>query len=135
MFKRALFLGITSGVLAGIGGEVYNRIYHFATETDFSRIINPVSIFSVCIGACVLASTGYWAFDRLFRHRADIIFNLVFAIATYATIMSPLTMKLPLDIQNPELFPGLAIPMHFLPILAWLVLKPVFIKSQYAKIR
>jgi len=134
MFKKLLFLSLSAGILAGIAGLIYNRAYHFAMETDFSKVINPASIFAVCIIACVVASIAYWILDRFLKDKTDIIFNILFAIGSFATILSPLSIKLPLDVQNPELFPGLAIPMHFFPVLAWLVLKPLFVKNKYVRI-
>jgi hypothetical protein len=35
-------------------------------------------------------------------------------------------MSLPLDIEYPELFPGLVVPMHFFPAYAFLTIYPFF---------
>ena len=44
MFKRALLLGIVSGLLAGIAGLVYARVYYTANEADFSKVASAVKI-------------------------------------------------------------------------------------------
>ncbi len=43
--------------------------------------------------------------------------------------MIPISVTLPLSIQFPELFPGLAVPMIFFPALAWYTVKPLFTNS------
>jgi hypothetical protein len=77
----------------------------------------------------VLAAVGYWAADKLLKAKGEIVFNLVFSILSFATLLAPFAAKLPLDIEAPELFPGMVIPMHFFPALAWFTLKPIFIKK------
>lgn len=134
MFKRLFFLGLSAAVLASIAALVYNKVYNNAMATDFSKIINPVSIAATCMVACLAASVVYWALMRWLKNNTDIVFGLAFGIGSFASIMGPLTMKLPLDMQSPELFPGLAIPMHFFPLIAWLMLKPLFVKEQYVKV-
>ena len=56
MFKKIFFHSVVAGILAAIAGMIYNRIYFFATETDFSKILNPVSIISLSITVSVIAS-------------------------------------------------------------------------------
>jgi hypothetical protein len=33
-------------------------------------------------------------------------------------------------VKNPELFPGLAVPMIFFPALAWYTFKPLFVPEE-----
>jgi len=40
--------------------------------------------------------------------------------------------ELPLDIEQPELFPGLSAALHLFPVLFWLATKSLF-KSPQAK--
>jgi hypothetical protein len=39
-------------------------------------------------------------------------------------------MSLPLDIDFPEMFPGLAIPLHFIPAMIFFGLDPFFKKNR-----
>jgi phosphoglycerol transferase MdoB-like AlkP superfamily enzyme len=48
------------------------------------------------------------------------------ALLSFASILSVFAFKLPLDLESPELFVGLAIPMHFFPALAYFTLSPFF---------
>jgi hypothetical protein len=129
MFKRALLLGIVSGLLAGIAGLVYARVYYTANEADFSKVASAVRIISSSLFGGILAAIGYTILVRALKTRGEIVFNLLFTIFSFASLLLPIAYKLPLTIETPELFPGMVIPMHFFPALGWYTLKPIFIKS------
>ena len=129
MFKRLLLLGLISGVLAAVAALIYQKIYVNSLGADFSAIVKPVNIIIVCTLAGLLASTGYGLLTKWLPRPGEIIFNFVLVILTFASILGPFATKLPLDIEMPELFPGLTVPMHFFPALAWFTLKPLFIKK------
>ncbi|MBK8345886.1 MAG: hypothetical protein IPL12_22930 [Bacteroidetes bacterium] len=57
------------------------------------------------------------------------VFNILLATLSIASFYGPLSQALPLDIMAPELFLGLAAPMHLFPALAWFTLEPVFVKK------
>ena len=77
----------------------------------------------------VLAAIGFWALDKWLKRNGEIIFNFVFVILSFATLLIPIGAKLPLTLTSPELFPGLAVPMHLFPALGWFTLKPLFIRQ------
>lgn len=129
MFKRALLLGLVSGLLAGIAGLVYARVYYTANEADFSKVVTSVKIISGSLLGGVLAAIGYALLTRALKTRGEIVFNLLFTIVSFASLLLPIAYKLPLTIETPELFPGMVIPMHFFPALGWYTLKPIFIKE------
>lgn len=132
MFKKALLLGIISGALAGVASVIYqNKVYLEATGAEFA-VVKPVSIFSASIGGGILAAIGFALLTRFLKAKGEIVFNLLFAILSFASILLPVGYKLPLDAESPELFYGLAIPMHFFPALGWFTLKPLFFPSQQA---
>ena len=133
MFKRIFFLGIFAGILASIAGIIYNRIYFFATETDFSKILNTVSIIGFNLVICLIICFIYWALAHWLKRKGEIVFNFLLAILSFAMVIIPISVSLPLEIKNPELFPGLAVPMVFFPALAWHTLKPLFIKEHVFK--
>jgi hypothetical protein len=129
MFKKLLLLGLVSGVLAALAALIYQKIYVNSLGADFSAIVKPVNIVIVCALAGLLASTGYGLLTKWLPRAGEIIFNFVLVILTFASILGPFATKLPLEIEMPELFPGLTVPMHFFPALAWFTLKPLFIKN------
>jgi ABC-type branched-subunit amino acid transport system permease subunit len=130
MFKKPLALGIVSGLLAGIAGIVYSRVYYTINESDFSKVASAVRIVSASVFGGVLAAIGYTLLDKWLRTRGEIVFNLCFALISFASLLAPIAVSLPRTIETPELFPGLVIPMHFFPALAWFTLKPIFIRSK-----
>jgi hypothetical protein len=128
MFKKIFFQGVAAGLLAAIASIIYNRIYFFAFEVNFSKLVNIPVLTALSLLACTVAAIGYWLIKKRFGERADIIFNFSFVILSFASILVPMAAKLPLDIQNPEMFPCLTVPMHFFPALAWFTLNPLFKK-------
>ena len=129
MFKKALLLGIVSGLLAGVAGLIYARVYYTANEADFSKVASTIRILSSSLFGGVLAAIGYTALVKALKNKGEIVFNLAFTILSFASLLLPIAFKLPLTIETPELFPGMVIPMHFFPALGWYTLKPLFIKN------
>lgn len=129
MFKRLLLLGLVSGILAGVAALIYQKVYTGSLGADFSTIVKPVNIMIISILAGLLASVGYGLLTKWLPKAGEIIFNFVLVILTFASILGPFATKLPLEVEMPELFPGLTVPMHFFPALAWFTLKPLFIKK------
>jgi hypothetical protein len=126
MYKRIFFHSLVAGVLAAMACVIYNHIYFFATEADFSRVLNTFSMTGYCIIICLVAGFIYWAFLRWLKRMGTIIFNFLFSILSFAAVAIPISVSLPLDIQFPELFPGLAVPMIFFPLIAWYTVQPLF---------
>ncbi|MCW3121918.1 MAG: hypothetical protein JWQ38_1410 [Flavipsychrobacter sp.] len=131
MLKRLLLLGITSGILAGATALIFQKIYSSSLGVDFSNIAKPGAILITNVVGCVVAAIGYWILDKWLKNRTEAVFNFIFAILTFASILPAFSTKLPLDINSPELFPGLVIPMHFFPVLAYFTLEPLFIKLRH----
>jgi ABC-type branched-subunit amino acid transport system permease subunit len=132
MFKKALLLGIVSGLLAGVAGLVYAHLYFTINEADFSKVASSVSILASSLFGGVLAAIGYTLFIKLLKGKGEIAFNLAFTIISFASLLLPIAFKLPLKVETPELFPGMVIPMHFFPALGWYTLKPLFLPSSPA---
>jgi ABC-type branched-subunit amino acid transport system permease subunit len=130
MLKKSLGLGLVSGLLAGIAGVIYAHLYYTINEADFSKVASTVNILAASLFGGVLASIGYTLLDKWLKTRGEIVFNLVFTLISFITLLGPIAVRLPRNIDTPELFPGMVIPMHFFPALAWFTLKPLFIKSK-----
>jgi hypothetical protein len=130
MFKRAFLLGVVSGILAGVASLIYAGIYRKHIGADFSQIATVVNIMAGSVGGGILAAIGFWLADKVLKNRGEIVFNFVFVILSFMSLLAPIAVRLPLDVEAPELFPGYAIPMHFFPALAWFTLKPLFIPSE-----
>ena len=126
MFKRLFIHGLTAAAIASIAAVIYNRIYFFATEADFSKSLNIGTMIGLSVLICMTAAFVYYGLVKWLGKKGEIAFNFVFSIASYAGMMIPISLTLPLDIKFPELFPGLAVPMVFFPAMAWYTIKPLF---------
>ena len=132
MFKKALILGIVSGLLAGLAGLIYAHLYYSINEADFSKVASSVRIIAGSVAGGVLAAIGFTALNKWLKDKGEIVFNLLFTIISFASLLTPISYKLPTTLETPELFPGMVIPMHFFPALAWYTLKPLFIRQRVA---
>lgn len=131
MVKKLLLLGVVSGLLAGVLALIYSRVYaHYlstdAGYADYSTIATPVKMILASVIGGLVAAVGYALLHRLLGVKTDAVFNLLFTILSFASILGPIATKLPLELDKPELFPWLVMPMHLFPVLGWLTLKPLF---------
>jgi hypothetical protein len=124
--NKAFILAGVSGALSITACFIYNKVYSGSFYVDFSKIISPTSMIMTCIVGCTLMSLAY-ALIIKWRPSLNLGWvNIVFAVLSFASIIMVLSFKLPLETEFPELFPGLAIPMHFFPVLAFLTIVPFF---------
>ena len=126
MFRRIFFHSLLAGVLSAIAAVIYNRIYFFVTQVNYTKVLNTATFFGLSILVCLVAGFIYWALISWIKKTGEIVFNFLFSIGSFACVMVPISMTLPLDVQFPELFPGLAVPMVFFPALSWYTVKPLF---------
>jgi len=126
MFKNHFYHGLTSGIMAALAAIIYSRIHFFASQADFSGIINPGTMISMNLIVCLIISIAYYFVVRISEKRGIIIFHIAVSILSFAAVILPISISLPLSVKNPELFPGLAVPMIFFPALAWFTFKPLF---------
>ena len=126
MLRKILLPGLVAGVLAAIAALIYQKIYITALGPDFSSVISTGRIFIASIAGTLLASLGYFLLDKWMKGRAVFVFNLLFIVLSFASIIGPISVSLPLELEAPELFPGLTVPMHFFPVLAWFLVSPLF---------
>jgi len=126
MFKTHFYHGLISGIMAALAAIIYSRIHFFATQADFSGIINLGTMISLNLIGCLIFSIVYYFFTGMWKKKGIIVFHLLITILSFAAVIIPISISLPLTVKNPELFPGLAVPMIFFPALAWFTLKPLF---------
>jgi hypothetical protein len=135
MFKKIFLQAILASLLAFIASVIYRRIYFFATEVDFSKVLSLGRLAGICILVSMLAAFLYYGLNRWLKKRGDVVFNFLFSIITFACVMVPISITLPLNVQSPELFPGLGVPIVFFPAMAWFTVNPLFSKTDSSKTR
>jgi hypothetical protein len=131
MFKNHLLHGLTAGILSGVACYVFYILLKDEFMYDFSEIISSMNLFGACIFGCLLASLGYYSSLKVLPTKyREIVFNLVFSILIFASLVSPMLHKLPLDFDEylTVIFPTYAMTMHFFPALIWYTVKPLFVK-------
>jgi hypothetical protein len=126
MFKRKFLQGILASILSVVAGIIYQHIYYFANEVDFSKVLSIAKVIGFSVLTCMLAVFLNYILRRSFKERGEIIFNFLFSIISFVCVMIPISITLPLNVQFPELFPGLAVPMVFFPVIAWFTINPLF---------
>ncbi len=129
MTKTIFIHSLVAGILAAVAANIYNQIYFFATEVDYSNIINPASLIGLNLLISLVAGLLYWLLTSLFKTKGAIIFNFVYSLGSFACVIIPIAITLPLTTPFPELFPGLTVPMIFFPVIAWMTIDPLFKKS------
>ncbi len=121
--------GLAAGLLASLASVIYFNLYQGTLLTEFDKIINVGGIIGSTVIGCLMMALAYFFSDKIKKVKLKGILNIVFLVLSFLSIISPIAMSLPLDIESPELFPGLVIPMHFFPALAFLALVPFFEKK------
>src|SRR5260221_14709181 len=104
MFKRSLLIGITSGVLAGIAGVIYARVYHSSLGADFSKLAPAVRIIASSLFGDVLAAIGFKLLDKILKEKGEIDFNFLFSIISFVYLLAPFAVKFTMDLDPPSLF-------------------------------
>ena len=133
MFKKVFLQAILASLLASIASVIYRRIYFFATEVDFSKVLSLGKMAALSILVSMLAAFLYYGLARWLNGKGVIVFNFLFSILSFACVMIPISITLPLNVQSPELFPGLGVPMVFFPAMAWYTVNPLFRKNELSK--
>lgn len=117
---------LVSSALASMTGIGYQTAYEAALHCDFSKLVNPVSISMASTIGCTLMSLGNLLLVKLKRSRYKGWYFLCIYFFSILSIMGPIGTTIPLDIQHPELFPGLIAPLHLLPALSCITLSSFF---------
>jgi hypothetical protein len=129
MFKMKFLHGLLASLLSVIASIVYQRIYFFANEADFSKVLGTIRLVGLNILICILAVFLNYGLVRVLKNKGEIIFNFIFSILSFTAVIIPISITLPLNVQFPELFPGLAVPMVFFPVISWYTVSPLFLNK------
>jgi uncharacterized membrane protein len=135
MFTKSLLVGVTAGILSGVAGIIFTIVYKEVMFVDFAPVVSNINIIGATLFGCILASIGYWLLTKMSSKFGEIIFNMLFVILTFASILGPIMFKFPpeLDVKGIDeilmYFQPFAITLHFFPALIWFAVKPLFIRK------
>lgn len=124
--KKIFLHGLIAGILAAIACMIFLSIYQSTLEVSFNKVINTPSIIGSCLFATMLIACGYAVLHKTNKTKFAGWYNILVSVLSFASIIGPISMSLPLDIESPEMFPGLVVPMHFFPALAYFTIAPFF---------
>ena len=127
--KKIFIHGIVAGILAALASLIYCNLYQSTLGVSFDKIINIGSVFGASIFGCILISVANIILFKFKKENLQGLLNIVIAVLSFTSIIGPISMTLPLDVESPEMFPGLVIPMHFFPALAFFAIAPFFKQS------
>jgi hypothetical protein len=130
MIKNHLIHGLLAGLISGLACYIFVSVLKEEFMYDFSKILSSLNLFGACIFACTLASIGFFISLKVMPKYGTIVFNLLFTLLAFASLLGPMMMKLPLDFDEylTMIFPTYAMTLHFFPVLIWYTLKPIFVK-------
>lgn len=124
--KKTALHTLVSVLLAIVACLIYNSIYTKALDVNFSKVINAGGIIGATLFGCVLIGLTYYLGFKWKGEKSIGWINICVAVLSFASIAGVLGAQLPMDVESPELFPGLAIPMHFFPALSFFTVAPFF---------
>lgn len=128
--KKHLIHGSVAGILAALASVIFLTIYKTLYFVDFSAVINEGSIIISSLIGCLIIAMGYFILEKMNKVRWFGVMNILIMVLSFLSIVPVMSMTLPLDVEFPELFPGMVVPMHFFPALAFFGLTPFFKKNQ-----
>ena len=118
MYKKIFIMSLATGIFASVAGIIFNKVYFFAFEISFGKLVNYGTLVGLNIAVCLLAGFGYWAAKKYVPQKADIIFNITFTFVSFLSIYFPMTISLPLlntrTGKSVKIIP-LSLPVKILP--------------------
>ena len=127
--KKHFIHGSVAGILAAVASVILLNIYKQLYFVDFSAVIDEVAIIASSIIGCALMAVGYIILDKIKKPNLYGAMNMVIMVLSFLSIVPVMGMTLPLEVEAPELFPGMVVPMHFFPAVTFFGLSPFFKKS------
>lgn len=126
LFRKSFFTGLFAAVFSSVGAIAYAGFYN-SEVFDYSRILGYPSIVAACMFTCIFACVMYWAAVTVLKSWGDFVFNFLFVFITVISIKYPLAAAIPED--DFGYFMVYAIPLHYFPVLSWMVFKSLFFRK------
>lgn len=128
--KKHLIHGVAAGILAAVASIIFLKIYVELYFVDFSAVIDEVAIIASSLIGCVAMAIGYIILDKIKKPNLYGVMNVLIMVLSFLSIVPVMAMTLPLEVDFPEMFPGMVVPMHFFPAVTFFGLAPFFNKRK-----
>ncbi len=126
---KLILWGVSAAVLSGSVCLFYNKMHQEASASDYSTVLNVYGMYGASAVGCVSAALGYWILTLIpfLKKWVELIHNIIFLGISMVSFYPVFTFTFPEGSElDPMLFLSLAAPMHFVPMLSWLSVKPFF---------
>jgi len=128
VYRMLLFSAIAS-VMAVAFSLTYQWIYSEALLVDFSRIVSVPAVIGAIVFGTTFIFTAHLFLTNYLGRNAEKWLNVLLMIITFLSILPAFAATLPLETEKPALFPGMVVPMHFFPAMAFWSLLPFYRKE------
>lgn len=128
MFRSFFILGIFTGIISSIVSVTFAYVFNNQLF-DFSITLPYWKIVACDFSLALIASGFYFGIFMFFKVYYNIIFNFLFGICSIASVMIPITAKLP-NVESPEFYPTFAIPLHLFFCVIFLASSSILIKNE-----
>lgn len=128
MLRPYLILGITAGVLSAMVSCIFAYLFN-QKLLDFSEVLPYWKIIAVDFSLALAAVGIYFGLRFISAKHHLVIFNILFSIGAIASIMVPISAKLP-DLEFPEFYPTFAIPLHLIFSVLFLALSSIIFNNE-----
>lgn len=125
LFRKSFFTGLFAAVFSSVGAIAYAGFYN-KVVFDYSKLLGYPSIIAACAFTSIFACVMYWAAVTILKSWGDFVFNFLFVLITVISIKYPLEAAIPGDEFG--YFMVYAIPLHYFPVLSWMVFKSLFFR-------
>jgi hypothetical protein len=128
-WQKIFILGAVSTLLSSLACIIYAKVYSEAFLVNFGKVAGTTNFIAASAIGCFLMAVGYKVATNWKGEKAIGWLNLIYSVLSFASIIGVFGFSLPMDIESPEMFPGMVIPMHFFPVLSLLTIYPFFNKN------
>lgn len=123
-YRQLLYAGLVAAVALVLSLSWY-WIYSNAFLVDFSEVIPISAVVAATVFGTTLLCT-VWFFAGKSGKRVAGWLNVLILAVSFLSILPCFMVTLPLGVKHTELFPGMVVPMHFFPVMAFWALLPFF---------
>jgi hypothetical protein len=128
MFRKFLILGILAGALSALVSGIFAYMFN-QNLLDFSEVLPYRKIIAVDFSLALVSVGLFYGLSLISKKYFKVFFNSLFSLCSIASVLVPITAKFP-DLEFPEFYPTLAIPLHLIFSVVFLALSSILIQDE-----
>lgn len=127
--KKFLIFGISVALLSSVIGAGFTYLY-YDKMFDFSSILPIWKVVAVYTSLSLILSLSLFFSQKYFKKNGVFILNTLVCMGAMASILYPMTYK-NINVELVEMYPIVAIPLHFILPIIWLACQPLVLYNSY----